>query len=198
MTCSKCGNQIENGSSFCSLCGAAAPVRTHADASAAPSSASETVPPPPPPPPGGSPGAAMPPDFDLPPVMPVRTDRSMIKMVLLSFITFGIYGIFFYYRMGSDINRIASRHDGKDTMNYLLAFLISLFTFGIFSFVWFHMTFERIGNELKRRGIDYAFGAETFWIWHVLGSFIIIGPFVCIHKECVALNKLAEHYNTYG
>ena len=118
--------------------------------------------------------------------------------ILLSIITLGIYSIVFYYKMADDINTIANRYDGRTTMNYLLVLLLSLVTLGIFGLYWFHTTFDRIGAELERRGIDYPFDASTFWLWHVLGAFIIVGPFICIHKECTAMNKLCEHYNYNG
>ena len=133
-----------------------------------------------------------------PPAQRLKTDRNLAVFVVLTLITLGIYGIVFYCKMAKDINTIASRYDGRTTMNFLLVILLSLLTLGIFGFYWFHTTFDRIGDELGRRGIDYAFDAATFWLWGVLGAFIIVGPFICIHKECMAMNKLCEHYNYYG
>ena len=126
------------------------------------------------------------------------TGRNVAVFIALTAITFGIYAIVFYNRMAEDINTIASRHDGRTTMNFWLVVLLSLITLGIFSVYWFHTTFDRIGDELNRRGIDYVFDSTTFWLWRVLGVLIIIGPFVCMHKECTAMNKLCEHYNHYG
>ena len=56
----------------------------------------------------------------------------------------------------------------------------------------------RIGNELKRRGIGYSFGAGTFSGWNILGALIGIGPLVYTHKLLKAMNKLSEHYNVNG
>ena len=79
-----------------------------------------------------------------------------------------------------------------------MAFVFSWLTFGIAPFVWSHKISARIGNELKRRGIGYSFGAGTFWGWNILGAFIGIGPLVYTHKLLKAMNKLSEHYNVYG
>ena len=129
----------------------------------------------------------------------LKTNRGMIKTILLSIITLGIYSIVFYSNISSDINIIASRYDGKKTMHYcLLIFLVAPITLGIGAIVWSHRICARMGNELRRRGIAYSFGAGSFWGWNVLGSLIGIGPFVFLHKLCKAINLLCADYNARG
>ena len=133
------------------------------------------------------------------PVAQLKTNRGLIKLILLSLITFGIYPLVLWSSVSNDINTIATRYDGKKTTHYLLmAFVFSWLTFGISPIVWNHKISARIGNELKRRGINYSFGAGSFWGWCVLGSLIGIGPLVYTHKQLKAMNKLSEHYNVYG
>lgn len=94
----------------------------------------------------------------------LNTNRSLLDFILLSIVTFDIYGIVVISKVSSDINTIASRHDGKKTMHYcLVLFLFSWLTLGIVPLVWSHKLSNRIGAELLRRGIDYPFGAGTFW-----------------------------------
>lgn len=120
----------------------------------------------------------------------------LLKFILLSLITFGIYGIYTFARMGQDLNLIASPHDGKRTMNFwLLALLVGPLTLEIGSLVWFHKFSARIGTELTRRGQSISFGAGAYWLWNVLGALIIVGPFVYIHKLCTAMNCLVDDYN---
>ena len=133
------------------------------------------------------------------PACQLKTNRGMIKFILLSAITFGIYGIVVMSAISSDINMIAGRYDGKKTMHFcLLAFIFSWLTFGIAPIVWYHRISARIGAELRRRGIAYSFGAGSFWGWEVLGSLIFVGPFIYLHKLCKSMNLLAEHYNVNG
>lgn len=133
------------------------------------------------------------------PVGQIRTDRGLLKLIILSFLTLGIYSIVFYSGVSNDINIIASRYDGKKTMHYaLLLFLAAPFTFSIAYFVWFHRISNRIGGELRRRNVPSNFSASTFWLWNILGSLIVIGPFVYIYKLCQACNDLAAHYNHFG
>lgn len=133
------------------------------------------------------------------PVKQLRTNRGLAKVILLTIVTLGIYSIVFFSSISDDINAIAGRYDGKKTMHYcLLLFLIGPITLGIGWIVWFHRMSARVGAELTRRGIQYSFGAGTFWGWNVLGALIVVGPFIYLHKLCSAMNQLAEDYNARG
>ncbi len=133
------------------------------------------------------------------PAMKLKTNRGLLKTILLSIITLGIYPLVLYSCISSDINIIASKYDGKKTMHYCLIFFIfSWLTLGIAPIVWYHRLSARIGNELKRRNIGYSFGAGSFWGWNVLGSMIVVGPFIYLHKLCKSMNLLSENYNEVG
>ncbi len=133
------------------------------------------------------------------PAVQLKTNRGLVKYILLSLITFGIYGIVCMSSVSTDINLIASKYDGKKTMHFcLLAFVFSWLTCGIGIFVWFHKISNRIGDELKRRNIDYKMSAGSFWLWNILGSFIVVGPFVYMYKLFKAMNLLAADYNVNG
>ena len=133
------------------------------------------------------------------PIGQLKTNKGLLKYILLSLITFGIYGIVVMSSVSNDINIVASRYDGKKTMHFcLLIFLVAPITLGIAGIVWYHKISARIGNELKRRNIAYSFGASDYWLWSVLGSLIIVGPFVYLHKLFKATNLMCEHYNTNG
>lgn len=118
---------------------------------------------------------------------------------MLSLITFGIYPLVVMSSVSNDINIVASRYDGKKTMHFcLLLFIITPITFGIGAIVWYHKISDRIGNELIRRGIAYSFSSTDFWLWNVLGSLIVVGPFVYLHKLFKATNLMNGHYNMHG
>ena len=133
------------------------------------------------------------------PVGQLKTNKGLLKTILLSLVTFGIYGLVVMSSVSNDINVVASRYDGKKTMHYcLLTFVIGPITLGIAVFVWFHKLSNRIGDELRRRSIDYSLSASDYWLWNVLGSLIIVGPFIYLHKLFTAVNKMNEDYNLHG
>ncbi len=133
------------------------------------------------------------------PVGQLKTNKGLLKTILLSMVTFGIYSLVVMSSVSSDINVVASRYDGKKTMHYcLLFFIVAPITFGIGSLVWSHKISARIGAELNRRGVDYSFGAADFWLWNILGSLIVVGPFIYLHKLFKAVNKMNADYNVKG
>ncbi len=144
-------------------------------------------------------------DLEFPHILPAQspaiqlpTKRGLGKMILFGILTLGIYPLVIWSRMVTELNLAASRHDGKRTMPYFAAFYLAPVTLGIFNIVWMHKFCNRIGAELERRGIDYSFGAKTFWLWNVLGSFILVGPFIFIHKLLKSMNQINGHFNLYG
>jgi len=129
----------------------------------------------------------------------LKTNKGLLKTILLSLITFGIYSLVVMSAVSNDINIVASRYDGKKTMHYcLLIFIVAPITLGIAGIVWSHRISNRIGAELNRRGIAYSFSATDFWLWNVLGSLIVVGPFIYLHKMFKAVNKMNAHYNVNG
>lgn len=133
------------------------------------------------------------------PIAQLRTNRGLAKFFLLSLITFGIYGLVVYAHISEDTNIVCSRYDGKKTMNFwLLAFIVGPLTCGIGYLVWGHKLASRIGNELSRRGLSYSFGAGDYWLWGILGTVIVVGPFVYCHKLLKAMNTLNADFNSKG
>ncbi len=129
---------------------------------------------------------------------PLKTKKSLLKFILLSLITFGIYSLVYFYTVGRDLNTINSRYDSKKTMNFILLILVSPFALGIPAIVWMHRISNRAGWALTHRSIAYNFSATDFWLWSVLGSLIFVGPFVYIHKLSKAMNMICNDYNLRG
>lgn len=134
-----------------------------------------------------------------PPRFPLKSDRNWFVMLLLSAITCGIYGLIVMSQMANEVNMVCTPHDNRRSMHYaLIVFVFSWLTLGIVPLVWYHNLCDRIGNELRRRGINYAFGAGTFWGWNILGVFILVGPFIFLHKFFTAVNLMNADYNQRG
>lgn len=132
-------------------------------------------------------------------VVPLRTDRSLVKVILLGIVTLGIYTIVVMSEISTSVNTICSRYDGRRTMHYcLLLFIVGPLTLGIGSLVWYNNVSDRIGNELLRRAHPQLVTSTDFWLWSVLGSLIVVGPFIYMHKLLTAMNTLSADYNSRG
>lgn len=135
--------------------------------------------------------------FDAPAIQ-FPTTRSVGKYILFSIITLGIYAMVINSRMVTELNITSSRHDGKITMPFFAMSFLTPFTLGIYTFVWMHKYYNRIGENLTARGIDYKFNASTFWIFSFLLSFTIVCPIIFFHKYLKAMNMINEDFNTRG
>lgn len=124
--------------------------------------------------------------------------RGLLKYILLTIITCGIYAAVVQSRLVDELNIAASSYDGKRTPSITEAGVYTALTLGIYAFVWNHKFAKRIGAELARRGIGYGFGASTFWLWGILGALIIVGPLVYTHKLFKATNLINAQYNAMG
>ena len=140
-----------------------------------------------------------------PPPMPVMAraslpvNRTLLKYILLGFITFGIYMVYGTARAGEDLNLIASRWDNRRSMNFwLMALLLGPLTLGIGLFVWWHNISDRIGNEQQRRGLPRTMSAADFWLWDVLGSLIVVGPYIFMYRWLHSMNALCADFNARG
>ena len=132
------------------------------------------------------------------PKIQLPTKRGLGKMIFLGLITLGIYPVAIYSRIITELNIVASRYDGKRTMSFFGMMMLAPVTLSIYTFVWFHELCARIGDELQRRGISYKFGPSQFWLWNILGSFILVGPFVFLHKLMKSMNLLNKDFNEKG
>lgn len=122
--------------------------------------------------------------------LPVK--RHLWKMIVFSILTCGIYPIVIWSRLVSEVNIVASRYDGQRSMPYFAMLLLSPLTLGIHSLVWIHKLCRRIGTELQRRHVDYAFGPSDFWIWNFLMA-ILSGVSSGVYSMLVAMR-----YDAFG
>ena len=132
------------------------------------------------------------------PALRLPTRRGLGKMFFLGILTLGIYPAVIWSRLVQELNMVAGRYDGDRTVSYFGMQMIAPFTLFVYAFVWMHDLCDRVGRELRRRNIDYAFGPRHFWLWNVLGALILAGPFVFTHKLMKAMNLLNEDYNRVG
>ena len=126
---------------------------------------------------------------------PLKTDRAMWKLMLFSVLTLGIYSIIFFIPFSFDLNKIAPRREKEKTINYLWAYVLAMCTFAVVLLVWHYQVARHVEEALSRRDINYDFGTSSFWIWLIVGSLFLVGPFIYFHKLCRAMNLLCEHYN---
>ena len=124
----------------------------------------------------------------------MKANRSLIALILLSIITFGIYPLFFWSGYARDMN-IVCQGDNRHTRGILARIIFSTLTFGIYELIWMYSAGERISQNCHKRGIHCNVTGGNVLLWYILGSFIFIGPFIALYKLISGLNDLCYAYN---
>ena len=123
--------------------------------------------------------------------------RSFVLTVVFMIITFGIYGLYWIYRLAKDTNLMCAG-DGKKTTGLFLFMVLSFITAGIYSWVWYFMLGDRLQENAPRYGLNFKEGGGAILLWALLGSLIIVGPFISIYIITKNMNALAEAFNKKG
>jgi hypothetical protein len=120
--------------------------------------------------------------------------RGLLSYILLSGITCGIYGFWRIYVLARDVNLMCDG-DGKKTRGLLGYIFFGIITAGIYCLVWFYMLGDRLQDNAKRYDLSFKESGGTVLLWYLLGSFIIVGPFIAMHIIFKNTNALADEYN---
>ncbi|MDR0623461.1 MAG: DUF4234 domain-containing protein [Treponema sp.] len=121
-------------------------------------------------------------------------NRSMVVYIILSIITLGIYSLYWIHKLAKDMNTICDG-DGKKTGGLLKCFFLGLITFGIYNWVWLFMLGDRLQDNASRYGLTFKESGTAVLLWALLGSVIIVGPFISLHIVIKNINSLAGEYN---
>lgn len=108
--------------------------------------------------------------------------------IFLSIITLGIYSIFFWYRWTEEVNTLCI-DDDDDSANYLLVCILSVFTCGIYTFVWNYKMAERIYQKSADYGVQLKHGGMFIMLWR------LFFPLVSSIYKISYVNKLIDGYN---
>lgn len=132
------------------------------------------------------------------PFIPLKTDRSLLLLIILSAVTCGIYPIIFWYKLVEDVN-IACEGDGEETTNFIVAIVLSMITCGIYSFIWYYKLGDRLHTNGMRYGVDVKESGSSILLWLLLGSFLCgFGPIIAMYIIINNTNKICWAYNSYN
>ena len=96
--------------------------------------------------------------------------RSIGICILLSIITLGIYGIYWFVMLHNEV-KIAANDDGKPTAG--VAFLLTLVTCGIYGYYWNYKQGEKLDKAYADRGMATSSRAVVYLVLSIFGLSII-------------------------
>ena len=88
----------------------------------------------------------------------IKSNRSLLKLIVLSILTCGVYALYFCYMCGRDINLIAM-NDGRKTANFILVFIFSLLMLGAVGFfpIYYYVSNGGELSFVSNTGFDKIF-----------------------------------------
>ncbi len=116
--------------------------------------------------------------------------KSIGLYIFLNIITFGIYGLFVWYRWTENVNTLCEGDD-KDSANYILVAILSVMTFGLYTLIWNYQMAERLYQKAPDYGVEIKHGGMFVMLFRLF-SFI---PFVASILKLSYANKLIDAYN---
>ncbi|MDO5665239.1 MAG: DUF4234 domain-containing protein [Bacteroidia bacterium] len=126
----------------------------------------------------------------------LKIDRGFWLSLLLSIVTFGIYGLYLVHVFAKETN-IACKEDGKQTQGLLFFFLLSIVTFGIYGIVWNCMWINRCNNYLVKHGKPEGLQLSTYLLTLFILGVLTFGIMylVVFHKQLKLQNSVNSTYN---
>lgn len=111
--------------------------------------------------------------------------RNLVLCIVFTFITFGIYGIYWFIVLTNEMNRL-SGHPHQTSGG--ISFLLNIITFGIYGWYWAWKMGEK-ADVLKNRYLEYT-STDTrvlYLVLQILG-FAIINYALCQYE----INKAVD------
>ena len=92
--------------------------------------------------------------------MKLKTNRGLLKCILFSILTLGIYDFVIIYKAAKETN-ITCAEDGQKTRGLLLFILFSILTLGIYSWIWYYNIIERWGKFVRQHNQTPSLSGST-------------------------------------
>ena len=110
-------------------------------------------------------------------------NRNLVVCIILSLVTCGIYGIYWFICVNNDSNTVSN--DPKPTSGGM-AFLLTLVTCGIYSLYWAYKRGEIIDNYYVNKGMAKPSNSVLYLVLCLVGFSIV--TYCLLQNE---LNKIA-------
>ena len=127
----------------------------------------------------------------------VDTNRSLVKYIVFSILTCGIYSYYFIYKLAQDMNIICAG-DGEETPGLIMYILLSFVTCGLYQLYWLYKIGNRMQNNAPRYGLRFEESGTTLLLWYIIGYITCaVGCYISMYFIIRNMNSLANAY-TYG
>ena len=98
--------------------------------------------------------------------------RDIALAIILSLITCGIYGIYWFIKITDDVKAVAEDNEGLSSGG--LAFVFTLLTCGIYGIYWAYKIGELLKVAQQKNGVDVKDNAIVYLLLELFGLGIIV------------------------
>lgn len=103
----------------------------------------------------------------------VKKNRNFITYLILTFLTGGLYMIYFWWGFIKDMNLICG--EKGESPNSILVLIFSVITCGIYYLYWIYKHSERIKNTAIRYNVRIKQSSESILLWAIVGTIFAFG-----------------------
>lgn len=125
----------------------------------------------------------------------LTTNRGILKYIIFTIITCGLYGFFFIHGVAKDVNEMC-KNDG-DKVGGLVAYIIlSYLTCGLYSIYWQYKIANRLQANAPSYGLYFSENGTNVLLWYLVGWLLcFVGPFIAMNIVIKNTNRMAAAYN---
>ena len=109
-------------------------------------------------------------------------EKNIALCIILSLVTCGIYGMYWFVTLTDDVNTIS----GDQGTSGVMAFVLTIITCGIYGLYWAYKCGEKIDKAHQNRGEAASNGGVLYLILYIFGGII---AYALIQNE---VNKFAQ------
>lgn len=121
----------------------------------------------------------------------VKKNRNFIIYLILTFLTGGLYMIYFWWGFIKDMNLICGEEG--ESPNSILVLIFSAITFGLYYFYWVYKHSERIKNTAARYNVVIKQSSIVILLWTLTSVFTAgAGVFLGQYFMITNFNKLTN------
>lgn len=127
----------------------------------------------------------------------VNAERRLWKYIVFGILTLGIYDIYFMWTMINDMNTACEyREAGNRSPHYLVVGLLTIFTFGIYNYIWYYQQGNRLKNVGENYGLHIDEKGSTYLMWIIFGILLFgLGPIIALYFFVCNVNRVGAAYN---
>ena len=215
MFCPHCGNQLPDTAKFCGQCGAQMNARPQAEPQPQAQPQPQTYQQPQAQPAVQPYQAAQPQPqaYQLPQAQPqaqpyqqpisqgpardqgcLDEDRNIIVVLILSYLTCGIYGCWYLHTLARDANIVCNDSEKTPGLAVLIAF--NFITLGFYEMFWYYKLANRLQVNAPKYGLTISENGSSILLWWLIGLLICgVGPLVAKYLTMGNMNKICHAYN---